>query len=61
MEERIKKEWRKKQNKKDSQTKKEWGILSPEVKQPGRDADHSLPFNAEVKNERSCTSFPHTS
>ena len=30
----------------------------PGVKQPGRDAEHSLPPSAEVKNERSYTSTP---
>jgi hypothetical protein len=28
----------------------ETGILSPRVKRPGREADYSLPFTAEVKN-----------
>jgi hypothetical protein len=31
---------------------------TPEVKQPGREADHSSPPSAEVKNAWSCTSFP---
>jgi hypothetical protein len=28
------------------------------VKRPGREADHSPPSSAEVKNARSCTSIP---
>jgi hypothetical protein len=34
------------------------GALSPEVKWPGREADHSSLSNAEVKNEWSYTSIP---
>jgi hypothetical protein len=34
------------------------GALSPEVKRPGREADHSLPFSAEVKNAWSYISTP---
>jgi hypothetical protein len=34
------------------------GALSMGVKQPGREADHSLPSSAEVKNEWSHTSTP---
>jgi hypothetical protein len=34
------------------------GALSPGVKRPGRDTDHSPPFNAEVKNASSYTSTP---
>jgi hypothetical protein len=30
----------------------------PGVKRPGREADHSVPFSAEVKNVWSCTSTP---
>jgi hypothetical protein len=30
--------------------------LSPEVNRPGREADHSPPSSAEVKNTWSCTS-----
>jgi len=32
------------------------GALLQEVKRPGREADHSLPFSPEVKNEWSYTS-----
>jgi hypothetical protein len=32
--------------------------LSPEVQRPGREADHSLPSRAEVKNDWSYTSTP---
>jgi len=32
------------------------GVLSPGVKWPGNEADHSLPSNAKVKNEWSYTS-----
>jgi len=32
------------------------GALSPAVKQPGREDDHSLPSSAEVKNAWHCTS-----
>jgi hypothetical protein len=32
------------------------GVLSKEVKQPGREADHSPTSSAEVKNAWSCTS-----
>jgi hypothetical protein len=28
------------------------GAFSPEVKRPGREADHSLPSSAEVKNTK---------
>jgi len=31
------------------------------VKQPGREADHSLPSSAYVKNAWVCASIPHTS
>jgi hypothetical protein len=34
------------------------GALSPEVKRPGRKADHSPPSNAEVKNTWIYTSTP---
>jgi hypothetical protein len=34
------------------------GALSPGVKRPRREADHSLPTSAEVKNTRMCTSTP---
>jgi hypothetical protein len=34
------------------------GALSLVVKRPGREADHSPPSNAEVKNAWSCTSTP---
>jgi hypothetical protein len=38
----------------------EWvpGVLSLWVKLPGREADHSPPSSAEVKNAWSCTSAP---
>jgi len=32
------------------------GVLSPGIKRPGRDIDHSPPFIAEIKNWWSCTS-----
>jgi hypothetical protein len=32
------------------------GVLSPWVKRPGREADHSPPSSAEVKNIWSCAS-----
>ena len=34
--------------------------FSPAVKQLQHEANHSPPSSAEVKNERSCTSTPHT-
>jgi hypothetical protein len=34
------------------------GVLSLGVKRPGREADHSPPSSAEVKNARSYTSIP---
>jgi hypothetical protein len=34
------------------------GALSPAVKRPGREVDHSPPPSAEVKNAWSCTSNP---
>jgi hypothetical protein len=34
------------------------GALSPGVKWPGREADHSPPTNAEVKKMWFCTSTP---
>jgi hypothetical protein len=37
------------------------GLLPPGVKRPGREADHSHPSNAEVKNAWHCTSTPSTS
>jgi len=38
----------------------QWSLraISPEVRQPGREADNSPPFCAEVKNEWSYTSTP---
>jgi hypothetical protein len=36
------------------------GILSLGVKRPGREADHSPPSSAEIKNEWSYTSTPPT-
>jgi hypothetical protein len=38
-----------------------WGAVSPVVKQPGREADHSPPPNAEVKNGGAVPPFPETS
>jgi hypothetical protein len=35
------------------------GTLSPWVNQPGRDADHSSPSNAEVKNGGTIPSLTH--
>jgi hypothetical protein len=35
-----------------------WGALSLGVKRPGREADHSRPSSAEVKNTWSYTSTP---
>jgi hypothetical protein len=37
-----------------------WGALSSGVKRPGREAQHSLPTNAEVKKNRSIHPLPHT-
>jgi hypothetical protein len=37
------------------------GALSPEVKRPGREADHSPPSSVEVKNAWRYTSTPNTS
>jgi hypothetical protein len=34
------------------------GVLSLGVKLPGREADYSPPFSAEIKNAWSCTSIP---
>jgi hypothetical protein len=34
------------------------GSLSPGVKQPGREADHSIPTSAEVKNGGATPQFP---
>jgi hypothetical protein len=34
------------------------GALSPGVERPGREADHSPPSSADVKNSWSCTSTP---
>jgi hypothetical protein len=36
----------------------EYQALSPELKQPGHEADHSPPSSAEVKDARSYTSTP---
>jgi hypothetical protein len=36
------------------------GALSPGVKRPGREADHSSPTSAEVKKMWIYTSIPHT-
>jgi hypothetical protein len=35
------------------------GVLSLEVKRPGREADHQPPFSDEVKNAWSYNSTPH--
>jgi hypothetical protein len=37
------------------------GALSPGVKRPGREADHSQPSSAEVKNIWSIYALSHTS
>jgi hypothetical protein len=37
------------------------GTLYPEVKRPGREADHSSPSSAEVKIVAVIPPFPHTS
>jgi hypothetical protein len=37
------------------------GALSPGLKQPGREADHSHPSSAEVKNDAIIYPLPHTS
>jgi hypothetical protein len=37
------------------------GALSLGVKRPGREADHSPPASAEIKNAWVYTSAPHTS
>jgi hypothetical protein len=37
------------------------GAPSPGLKRPGREADHSTPFNVEVKNARAIPPLPHTS
>jgi hypothetical protein len=37
------------------------GPLSSEVERPGREADHSPPSSAEVKNSRAIPSLPHAS
>jgi hypothetical protein len=39
----------------------EMGVLSPEVKRPELEDDHSPPSSAEVKNTWSYTSTPHAS
>jgi len=36
------------------------GALSSGGKATGAEADHSSPFNAEVRNSWCCTSIPHT-
>jgi len=35
------------------------GVVSLEIQQPGREADHSPPASAEVKNEWNYTSIRH--
>jgi hypothetical protein len=35
------------------------GIIFPGVKRPGREADHSPPFSAEVKNVGALLPLPH--
>jgi hypothetical protein len=37
------------------------GVLFSEIKQSGREADHSLPFSAEVKGGRAIYPLPQTS
>jgi hypothetical protein len=37
-----------------------WGVLSPEVKRPVFEADHSLSSSAEIKNAWSIPLLPHT-
>jgi hypothetical protein len=37
-----------------------WDRTSPEVRRPGRQADHSPPSSAEVKNDRALSPLPHT-
>jgi hypothetical protein len=37
------------------------GTTSPGVKRPGREADHSPPFSAEVKNGGAIPPLPHMS
>jgi len=37
------------------------GALSRGVRRPGRDADHSPPSSAKIKNAWNCTSTPNTS
>jgi hypothetical protein len=37
------------------------GALSPGVRRPGREADHSSLSNAEVKNNGAIPPLPHTS
>jgi hypothetical protein len=37
------------------------GALSPRVKWPGSDADHSPSSSAEVKNDEAIPPLPHTS
>jgi len=34
------------------------GVSVPRIERPASEVDHSTPFSAEVKNERSCTSLP---
>jgi hypothetical protein len=36
-------------------------LFSPGVKQPGREGDHSPPYNAKVKNDGATISLSHTS
>jgi hypothetical protein len=46
-----------------TQAPSQWvpGTLPPGVERPGREADHSPPTNAEVKNGRATIAFTHTS
>jgi hypothetical protein len=37
------------------------GGFSPDIKRPGREADHSPPLNTEVKNGGTIPLLPHTS
>jgi hypothetical protein len=37
------------------------GAVSSGIKRPGHEAEHSLPFSAEVKNGEAIILFPHMS
>lgn len=38
-----------------------WGVFSPGVKRPGREADHSPPSPVEIKNDEAVPLLPHMS